>query len=116
MKILLWIDDFRDPHKDDWLRFSPIGANCTVAWAKTYDEALEWLECNPTPDAVCFDHDLDDPLRSGYDIAKYLVCLCEQRCCALPLFASQSSNPVGRENILRYLTNATIAFKERGYK
>lgn len=24
-KVLLWLDDSRDPNTDDWLNFSPIG-------------------------------------------------------------------------------------------
>lgn len=38
MKKLLWLDDFRDPLKDDWLVFSQIGKECEVVWVKNYQD------------------------------------------------------------------------------
>lgn len=56
------------------------------------------------PDAICLDHDLGEE-ESGYDIAKYIVNRCIDEGKKLPLFASQSANPVGRENILSLFKN-----------
>lgn len=103
MKTLLWVDDARNPLENDWLNFSPIGRNCFVIWAQTYQEAIQFLE-KDWPDAICLDHDLGEE-ESGYDIAKYIVNRCIDEGKKLPLFASQSANPVGRENILRLFKN-----------
>lgn len=103
MRTLLWVDDARNPFKDDWLNFSPIGQSCRVVWAQSYQEAIDFLE-NEWPDAICLDHDLGEE-KSGYDIAKYIVDDCINKGKKLPLFASQSANPVGRENILKLLQN-----------
>ena len=103
MQTLLWVDDARNPLEDDWLNFSPIGQNCLVIWAQSYQEAIDFLE-KEWPDAICLDHDLGEE-KSGYDIAKYIVNRCIDDGRKLPLFASQSANPVGRENILCLLKN-----------
>lgn len=101
MKILLWLDDARNPFEYDWLNFSPIGRSCVVFWAKNFQEAIDFLK-ETWPDAVCLDHDLGEE-KSGYDVAKYIVNECIYKGKKLPLFASQSANPVGRENILSLL-------------
>ena len=103
MKTLLWVDDARNPFKDDWLTFSPIGRSCRVVWVQSYQETIDFLE-NEWPNAICLDHDLGEE-KSGYDIAKYIVNRCIDEGKELPLFASQSANPVGRENIMRLLSN-----------
>lgn len=103
MKTLLWVDDARNPMEDDWMNFSPIGRNCKVIWAQSYQEAIDFLE-KEWPDAICLDHDLGEE-KSGYDIAKYIVDRCIDEDKKLPEFASQSANPVGRENIITLLSN-----------
>ena len=108
MKTLLWVDDARNPLENDWLNFSPIGRNCFVIWAQTYQEAIQFLE-KDWPDAICLDHDLGEE-ESGYDIAKYIVNRCIDEGKKLPLFASQSANPVGRENILSLFKNFTSTY------
>ena len=103
MKTLLWVDDARNPMEDDWMNFSPIGRNCKVIWAQSYQEAIDFHE-KEWPDAICLDHDLGEE-KSGYDIAKYIVDRCIDEGKKLPEFASQSANPVGRENIITLLSN-----------
>ena len=103
MRTLLWVDDARNPMEDDWMNFSPIGRNCKVIWAQSYQEAIDFLE-KEWPDAICLDHDLGEE-KSGYDIAKYIVDRCIDEGIKLPEFASQSANPVGRENIITLLSN-----------
>lgn len=103
MRTLLWVDDARNPMEDDWMNFSPIGRNCKVVWAQSYQEAIDFLE-KEWPDAICLDHDLGEE-KSGYDIAKYIVDRCIDEGKKLPEFASQSANPVGRENIITLLSN-----------
>lgn len=101
MRTLLWVDDYRNPFENDWLNFSPIGRNCNVVWVKSYQEAIDFLDKN-WPDAICLDHDLGEE-KSGYDVAKYIINKCLTYNYTLPNYASQSSNPVGRENILKAL-------------
>ena len=103
MRTLLWVDDTRNPMEDDWMNFSPIGRNCKVIWAQSYQKAIDFLE-KEWPDAICLDHDLGEE-KSGYDIAKYIVDRCIDEGKKLPEFASQSANPVGRENIITLLSN-----------
>ncbi len=57
-KVLLWLDDYRNPFEDDWLNFSPIGKDCEVVWVKTYVGFCHWIMVNGLPDGICFDHDL----------------------------------------------------------
>lgn len=57
-KVLLWLDDYRNPFKDDWLNFSPIGKDCDVVWVTSYEGFRHWIMVNGLPDAICFDHDL----------------------------------------------------------
>ena len=130
MKTLLWLDDYRNPYstKNDWLVFSPIGRDCEVYWVKNYDEFVKWIVNNGLPDAICFDHDLgeehiqfyyeneerENPLnpaevefteKTGYDCAKWLIDYCIIAGEPLPLWNSQSANPVGRDNINGILNN-----------
>lgn len=103
MKHLLWVDDCRNPHDADLLNISPIALPFEVYWAKSYDDAIGYLG-QQWPDAVCLDHDLGGE-KTGCDIAKHIVDRCIDEGLPLPAYASQSDNPVGRENILRLLDN-----------
>ena len=122
MKTLLWLDDVRDPFQNDWLNFSPIGKNVGVVWVTTYQEFIDWIMFYGLPDAICFDHDLNDLQafkssypeivediecneKTGYDCAKWLVEYCIDNNKSLPKYAIQSANPVGKENINSLLTN-----------
>lgn len=97
------MDDACNPMEDDWMNFSPIGRSCKVVWVQSYQEAIDFLE-KEWSDAICLDHDLGEE-KSGYDIAKYIVYRCFDEYKELPLFVSQSANPVGRANILGILNN-----------
>ena len=91
--------------------FSPIGRDCNIVWVKSYDEFCDYIKNNPMPDAICFDHDLGTEgnwrtfEENGYAAAKFLVNEIIGTKRRLPIYASQSSNPVGRENIISYLNN-----------
>lgn len=105
MKTLLWLDDCRDPSQDDWLIFSPIGRmNLNVIWVTKVQEFKDWINLNGLPDGICFDHDLGEEL-TGYDAAKWLCEYTENHELTLPPYSIQSANPVGRENIHKYLEN-----------
>lgn len=107
MKTLLWLDDCRDPFEknSNWLIFSPIGKEVDVTWVTTYQEFIDYIMINELPDAICFDHDLGDEDKTGMDCTKWLTEYCFHNHKLLPAYNSQSSNPVGRENILTYLDN-----------
>lgn len=126
-KILLWLDDYRDPldKKTDWLVFSPLPReNLRVIWVKSFLEFTNYIIMNGMPDAICFDHDLADEHYAigrpsgfkefdyslateftGYDAAKWLVQYCIKYKHTLPLYNIQSANPVGKQNIDSYLKN-----------
>jgi len=119
VKRLLWLDDVRDPFRNDWLVFSPIEDPYDVVWVKSYKEFVAWITENGLPDGICFDHDLADfyydPSRyqetviwhekTGMDCAKWLVEYCMDNDKPLPRWNIQSANDVGKENIQRYLVN-----------
>lgn len=124
MKVLLWLDDVRDPFKDDWLNFSPIEGPYEVVWIKTYNEFLNHITTFGLPEGICFDHDLSDfqAMKSGYpelmedckwpedektgmDCAKWLVEYCLDSKLDLPKWNIQSANPVGKQNIKSLLEN-----------
>jgi hypothetical protein len=108
-RILLWLDDYRDPMQGQWLVFSPIAGSYDVHWVKSYNEFKKWIKINGLPTAICFDHDLgtdNNPNeRTGYHAAKWLIEYCIHNSKPLPLYNIQSSNPVGKENIDRLLKN-----------
>ena len=127
-KILLWLDDIRDPNTNDWLVFSPI-QHTNVAWVKTYQQFVDFINFNGLPDGICFDHDLaDNPeLRemlvfedwykmdnnreyTGLDCAKWLIDYCMDNFEQLPKWVVHSANPAGCDNINGLLKN----FKEKG--
>jgi hypothetical protein len=126
MKTLLWLDDIRNPHEDNWLVFSPIEQPFAVIWVKSYNEFTMWIKAYGLPDAVCFDHDLGMDVaikarekgmskrksralkqeeKTGFDCAKWLVDYCIDNNKPLPLYNIQSANPVGKENIDTLLKN-----------
>ena len=119
---LLWLDDIRDPHQDDWLVFSPIPRQdiTEVVWVKSYQEFIDWIKQSGLPDGICFDHDLGMDVaikarekgmskrksrllkqeeKTGHDCAKWLVEYCMGHDKPLPLYNIQSANPVGASNI-----------------
>ena len=126
-KRLLWLDDKRNPHEGDWLKFSPISKPFEVHWVKDYDEFVQWLIMHGLPDGICFDHDLEDEhytpeeywdcyhkskayqdaqdykKPNGVDCAKFLIEYCDEHNKRLPKWYTHSHNPVGRDNINRVL-------------
>jgi len=119
MKTLIWLDDVRNPHTNDWLRFSPLEKPFDTVWLKSYKAFTEWITENGLPDGICFDHDLADFYynpekyqetviwheKTGYDCAKWVVDYCIDNEVDLPKWYTQSANEVGKENIDKYLIN-----------
>lgn len=126
MKIL-WLDDIRDPyykpHLETVMKLSKEvtedNVEDIVHWARNYEEFLEYIHYLGLPDIVSFDHDLAqihyDPTtrvegfkydeETGLDCAKWLVEYCMNNNLPLPKYNVHSQNPVGKENIEKYLNN-----------
>lgn len=106
-KVLLWLDDRREP-TEDWLRrFSPLRKPYEVVHVRKYHQFVSWIEEHGLPDGICFDHDLSDihirkstyKEHTGMDCAKWLVKYCLDRKLDVPPWGIQSDNTCGRENI-----------------
>jgi hypothetical protein len=135
-KILIWLDDTRNPFENNWLNFSPIPVTgIHVEWVKSYDEFVEYITLNGLPEAICFDHDLgfkidpnvndvyyhngeisdycllpyQDEEKTGYDCVKWLCNYCLEHNLNLPKWNIQSSNTVGKENMKKYLENFELS-------
>lgn len=122
MKTLLWIDDVRNPFVGDWLlRYEPEyyyeadEGTHQVIWVKNYNEFVAWIKDNGLPTHIGFDHDLADIAwgsehgeeeKTGMDCAKWLANYCMDNNLEIPAYFVQSANPVGKENIIKYLENA----------
>ena len=114
MKTLLWLDDMRNPFvMPDWLlqyapeyHYEKDNGTHQIVWVTDHNKLADWITENGVPTVVGFDHDLGIGKHSGYDSAKWLVQYCAEHNVMLPQYFIQSANPVGKENIDRYLQNA----------
>lgn len=103
MKILLWVDNIKNPYNNDYINDNFIKQDWKVIWTKSYKETIDFLE-NNWPNGIFIDYDLGEE-KTGYDIAKYIVDKCISNNYKLPHYASQSNNPVGRKNIIDLFRN-----------
>lgn len=120
----IYLDDIRFPHMGNhWIIL------------RSYNDFVDWIQKNGLPDEISFDHDLasehyDDYLadenwfktkeeiielmydsyteKTGYDAARWLCDYCEKSGKPLPKCYVHSANPVGAENILKYINNYKI--------
>ena len=99
---LLWLDDERDPADQRWQTYFPV-PDAEIVWVKTYDAFVKWVDQNGLPDAICFDHDLGEQDKNGFDAAKWLTAFCLEHHKPLPAWNIQSANPIGKENIISIL-------------
>lgn len=98
LKLIWWIDDMRNPSYETWIRQYSL-EHSDVVWLKSYDEMCERLKYE-WPDMIYFDHDLGSS-KSGYDCARKIIEFhMEHPQLIFPGCNSQSSNPVGKQNIL----------------
>tara|TARA_R110000868_G_scaffold402406_1_gene678680 strand:+ start:381 stop:776 length:396 start_codon:yes stop_codon:yes gene_type:complete len=123
-KYNLFLDDVRFPYCVFKLTILPIYEN-NSDWVivRSYNEFVDTLKERGIPSRISFDHDLsyDHYLeinqineiiyenleeKTGYDAAKLLVDMCMERNEELPMYYVHSANPVGSENIKKYLENA----------
>lgn len=104
-KTLIWLDDMRNPQT--WLN-PQLKTMYEVVWLVSYDEFVDWINEHGLPAYISFDHDLGEygeGERNGYTAAKFLVEYCIDNNETLPEYSCHSSNPAGRENILKLLSN-----------
>lgn len=98
MSYNLYLDDIRNPQDNskDWVI------------QRSFATAVHFVCKNGFPNFVSFDHDLgDDAPQTGYNFAKWLVER-DMDHGDMPddfSFNVHSANPVGAENIQRYLDN-----------
>jgi len=103
MRVLLWLDDFRNPDKLEWKKEHVIH-DSSVVWVYNYKSFCNYIKIYGLPTAINFDHDLGED-KTGYDCAHWLVNYCLDNNKSLPIWAVHSSNPVGRDNINSLLNN-----------
>lgn len=120
IKVILWLDDIRDPEEEQWFIYHEQFKGDSVVWVKSYSDFTSWIKDNGLPYAICFDHDLGEDVAkskvssgmskrqarrekretmSGMDCAHWLVNYCMDNKLHLPLYEIQSANPVGKDNI-----------------
>jgi hypothetical protein len=139
MMKFLWLDDMRDPKEKIWADY--ITKNILephfvdIAWVKNYAEFTAWITENGMPGFISFDHDLADEHytpekywsnyeaskayqdaqnyqeKTGMDCAKWLADYCMDNNTILPKFYVHSANPVGADNIRRFLNNFLKSIK-----
>jgi hypothetical protein len=101
MSYSIYLDDIREPKNE----FDKI--------VRSFEEAVACIEQNGMPRYVSFDHDLgcDEKgmeLKSGYDLAKWLVEQSLDEVLSFPddfAFNVHSANPIGKNNIEAILNN-----------
>jgi len=122
-KYYLFLDDFRDPQIVSWIDL-PLHDWTVVRSYKEFRDAI-WNK--GIPEFVSYDHDLADDHygsmnhggaidydnlteKTGYDCAKFLCNECCKRGIKHPDFAVHSMNPVGADNIRKYIAayNKTV--------
>ncbi len=118
MKILLWLDDYRDCFSDpEWLVFSPIDQD-EVVWVKNYTEFVRYINDIGIPDAISFDHDLGEFIngeeKTGYNCVQYLVDYCIDNNIEFPEYNIHSANPVGKDNMKFLIENYKKYYNKKG--
>lgn len=110
----IFLDDYRIPSDVKWA-ILPQRFDWVIV--RDYDGFVRLLDNMPiAPSFIAFDHDLADAHykgdfsnpdeKTGYDCAKYLVERCLKKGWEIPDYIVHSLNPIGRENIERFLENA----------
>lgn len=97
MKWKLFLDDERYPTTNDWVI------------ARNFDDAVWYVTNYGIPYHIAFDHDLGEPQnRTGYDFAKWFCDWVVDNDLGFDGFdfSVHSMNPIGAENIRRYMDNA----------
>lgn len=113
MSYKIFLDDVRMPRDVTWVNM-PLGP-----WsiARNYDQFIGVIKSIGLPDFISFDHDLADEHygggakydqyveKTGYECAKWLVDYCIEHKLTMPGYQVHSLNPIGKENIIKYIEN-----------
>jgi hypothetical protein len=109
MSYNLFIDDERVPMDVKWGTWQDKTLYRDSDWviARNWLDVLEIVVTFGFPNLISFDHDLGDGEKTGYEIAQKL---CDMIMDGVDLpenfeFKVHSKNPVGAENIHRYMDN-----------
>ena len=120
LKYYIFLDDERMPWDVTWC---DIRRDYHYNIIRNYSEFIAYISMFGLPDYISFDHDLADQHyghglnndeipynryteKTGYDAAKWLVDYCIDKGLKFPDFDVHSMNPVGRTNIIEYVSNA----------
>jgi hypothetical protein len=130
MKYNLFLDDFRSPMDAFKYTHNTLYNNLRWVVVRSYDEFIQEItnkfdEDGAFPELISFDHDLADEHyaptmyegpdaynrnysrfkeKTGYECAKWLVDFCIDHKLKLPDYLVHSMNPVGKQNIIGYLS------------
>jgi len=104
--VLLWLDDMRNPHKDNWYKAFCVTPT-KIVWVKTVAQFKDYILNNPMPQGINFDNDLGFEVEGedGKDAAKWLYNYCLENSILCPKTTSHSSNTLANEYIRGYLKN-----------
>lgn len=130
-KMNLFLDDKRMPSDAYIENLHELGSQIFInrEWevVENYNEFVKWIIDNGIPEMVSFDHDLapshytpeylwsdyekskewqDAQIhteKTGAECAEWLVNYCLEKNISLPFWTVHSSNPVGRDKIIRIL-------------
>lgn len=110
----LFIDDERNPIDVKWGTWQDQALYRDDDWiiARNWDEVLETVLSFGFPQMISFDYDLEDGQKTGYVIAQKL---CDMIMDGIEVprgfqFRVHSKNPVGAENINKYINNFLIKY------
>ena len=116
----LFIDDERNPSQVKWIDM-PLGPWIIV---RNYDAFVDYITKNGIPTHISFDHDLGESAyeefsaaynsdkiiryenikeKTGYDCLKYLISRCDTLKSPIPNCTFHTMNPIGKENMEKYL-------------
>lgn len=101
MSYKLYLDDIRMPTEPEW------------KVVRSFNDAISLINGLGCPEFISFDHDLGRDSLTGYDLAKWIVEKDLDNPGFIPKnfeFNVHSANPVGAENIERYL-NKYLEFR-----
>jgi len=120
----LFLDDIRIPYDVFKLTVNPLyESDSDWVIARDYHQFINIINKFGLPTHVSLDHDLSYDAylsenqegdidyekleeKTGYDCAKWLVEYCLSNNVKVPNYYVHSANPVGKENIERYLENS----------
>lgn len=106
MKVL-FLDDIRLPKNvfgDNFVQYNQI------TWVQNYNEFVMAIENDIKQfntlsfQYIQLDHDLGEE-KTGYDCVKWLCDKCDELLIRFPKYHVHSANPIGKENIEKYIEN-----------